>query len=73
MPLRKAFYVTGLTERPAYGPAATEGTGLTNAMGKRKPRKERRRDSELPPEHDFSVTAIGISVVCVVIVVMFSV
>jgi hypothetical protein len=43
---------------------------LTNAAGRR---RERRRERDLPPEHDFSVTGIGISVICVVVAVMFSV
>jgi len=42
-------------------------------MERRRVRKDRRRDRDLPPEYDFSVTGIGISVICVVIAVMFSV
>jgi hypothetical protein len=45
---------------------------LTNAIGRRA-RKDRRRERDLPPEHDFSVAGIGISVICVVVAVMFSV
>jgi hypothetical protein len=46
---------------------------LTNAAGRWKVRKERRAHKGLRPEHDFSVTSIGIMVVAVVIAVMFSV
>jgi hypothetical protein len=42
-------------------------------VGRRKARKGRRRERDLPPEYDFSVTGIGISVICVVIAVMFTV
>ena len=42
-------------------------------MGRWKPRRDRRREPELPREHDFSVAGIGISVICVVIAVMFSI
>jgi hypothetical protein len=45
---------------------------LTNAVGRRA-RKDRRRERDLLPEHDFSVAGIGISVICVVVAVMFSV
>jgi hypothetical protein len=40
---------------------------------RRRGSKDRRRDRRQRPEHDFSVAAIGIAVICVVIVVMFSV
>ncbi|GEM_PF-2600855 len=46
---------------------------MTNTADRRRSRKVRRRERSLPPEHDFSVTGIGIAVVCVVIAVMFSV
>jgi hypothetical protein len=46
---------------------------VTNVAGDRRTRKDRRRERSLPPEHDFSIAAIGIAVVCVVIGVMFSV
>jgi hypothetical protein len=47
---------------------------VTNrAAGDRRSRTDRRRERSLPREHDFSVTGIGIAVVCVVIAVMFSV
>lgn len=46
---------------------------MTDVAGQRRPRKDRRRERNLPPEHDFSVAGIGIAVVCVVIAVMFSV
>lgn len=45
---------------------------MTNAVGRRA-RKGRRRERELPPEYDFSVAGIGISVICVVVAVMFTV
>ena len=35
--------------------------------------KDRRRVRSLKAEHDFSVTGIGIAVICIVIAVMFSV
>lgn len=46
---------------------------MTNTVGRRAARKDRRSERDLPPEHDFSVTGIGISVICVVIAVMFTV
>ena len=46
---------------------------MTNAAGRWRIGKDRRRERELPPEYDFSVAGIGISVICVVIAVMFSV
>lgn len=49
-----------------------EGAGLTNAMGQRV-QKDRRRERRLPPEHDFSVTALGTSVILAVIAVMLAV
>jgi hypothetical protein len=42
-------------------------------MDRRRARRERRRGRDLPSEYDFSVAGIGISVICVVIAVMFSV
>jgi hypothetical protein len=45
---------------------------VTNAIGRRA-RKDRRRERDLPPEYDFSVAGIGISVIAVVVAVMFSV
>ncbi|HEX3464333.1 MAG TPA: hypothetical protein VHS78_09835 [Candidatus Elarobacter sp.] len=35
--------------------------------------KDRRRQRGLPPEHDFSVTGLGLAVLAVVVAVMFSV
>jgi hypothetical protein len=46
---------------------------VTDTVGRLKSRKDRRRERELAPEHDFSVAGIGISVICVVIAVMFSI
>ena len=46
---------------------------MTNVAGQGRARKDRRRERDLPPEHDFSIAGIGIAVVCVVIAVMFSV
>ena len=46
---------------------------MTNGAGHGRPRKDRRRERSLPPEHDFSIAGIGIAVVFVVIAVMFSV
>ncbi|HEY0613163.1 MAG TPA: hypothetical protein VGC96_00925 [Candidatus Elarobacter sp.] len=45
---------------------------MTNAVGRWKA-KERRSARALPREHDFSVTGLGIAVICVVAAVMFSV
>jgi hypothetical protein len=45
---------------------------LTNA-GWRWKTKNRRTGRTLPREHDFSVTGLGIAVICVVTAVMFSV
>jgi hypothetical protein len=42
-------------------------------MGWRARAKDRRQNKGLPPEYDFSATALGLSVVCVVIAVMFAV
>jgi hypothetical protein len=46
---------------------------LTRGVRERRNGKDRRRERSLPREHAFSVTGIGIAVVCVVIAVMFSV
>jgi hypothetical protein len=45
---------------------------LTNA-GWRLRAKDRRNGPALPREHDFSVTGLGVAVICVVAAVMFSV
>ncbi|HYW55125.1 MAG TPA: hypothetical protein VFF00_07480 [Candidatus Elarobacter sp.] len=45
---------------------------MTNTVGRWRA-KDRRRERGLPPEHDFSVTGMGIAVICVVVAVMFSV
>ena len=45
---------------------------MTNTVGRWRARKNRRRDPALPREHDFTVAGLGISVICVVIAVMFS-
>jgi hypothetical protein len=36
----------------------------------RRSRPDRRRAKALPPEYDFSATSLGVSVICVVVVVM---
>lgn len=38
----------------------------------RRNRPERRRAKALPAEYDFSATSLGISVICVVVVVMLA-
>jgi hypothetical protein len=51
---------------------ARRASGLTNA-GWRARAKDRRTGRALPREHDFSVTGLGVAVICVVAAVMFSV